>query len=230
MIGNIVVILIIMFMAGMIYRGTKRGLVRVVYSVAVLLVSVIISQILAVPIGNAIRGNEKIYNSIKEKTDSYVEVNIRPEIEKMQGDIENVKLEELSLPTAITKAVLQDNIEKEMSKGTDAVCEVVSTAMVLMCLRAMVSLVIFILVFIAMRALGIFFDIFSRLPGIRYINKGIGGCIGFLQALLVLWILCLVLMAMTGTEFGNKANKVVSENQILSFIYDTNPIVGLYHT
>ncbi len=228
MIGNIAVILIIMFLSAMIYRGTRRGVIKLVYSVAVLTVSILISQILAVPIGDAIRNNEKIHNMIKEKTDVYVEVNIRPEIEKMQQEAGDMEMEELSLPTAVTKTFLKDTIEKEKTKGTDAICNAVSEGIVILCLRALVSITIFVLVFFAMRVIGTALDVFSKLPGIRYVNKGIGGCVGFLQGVLVLWLLCLVLMCMTGTEYGDKVYSVVNENEVLSFIYDTNPIVKMY--
>lgn len=229
---------VLIFLAAMAYNGSKKGVIRLVYSVVAMVVAMMLSQCLAIPVSNFLTKSTPVYKTIKSHTENYVETNIRPNIELKQlegaGSVEDA----LELPEALKnmlfdESVLGKDAEELLSGdivtiGTDKICESISKGLAAVCMRAVVSIVIFIIIAIALSFISKTLNIFSRIPGIYTLNKTAGAIVGLAEGIVVLWIVSIVIMTMSGTATGNALMTMIDKNSVLSFIYDTNIFAKLF--
>ena len=65
-------------------------------------------------------------------------------------------------------------------------------------------------------------DLFSRLPLLNLINRIGGLAVGLLQGLLVVWVLFLVISALSATDIGMRLMEMVDASALLGPLYDGN--------
>lgn len=211
-----------LFLAAMTYMGSKKGLIRLIYSAASLIIAMVLSQCLSVPVTNFVEKNTQIYDVVKERMDIYVDVSVGENLESSTEQAWEDIQKSLNLPKSVTSMLFDDYVQPESGFNTDEFCNYVSEGLTLICMRLITTIILFLLIFIIMRCAPAFFDVFARLPVINEINRIAGAAVGFGEGIIILWILCIVIMAMTGTPTGNKVMDAVDSNAFLSFIYNTN--------
>ena len=69
--------------------------------------------------------------------------------------------------------------------------------------------------------------IFSRLPVIRFFDRGLGLILGLLEAVLIIYIILALLFAVTPLRESVAADKYISESTLTKYMYENNPIVTL---
>lgn len=212
----------VLFLAAMTYMGSKKGFIRLIYSAASLLIAMILSQCLSVPVTNFVEKNTQIYDVVKGRMDSYVYVSVEENLESSTEQAWEDIQKSLNLPKSVTSMLFDDYVQPESGFNTDEFCDYVSEGLTLICMRLITTILLFLIIFIIMRCAPAFFDVFARLPVINEINRLAGAAVGFGEGVIILWILCVVIMAMTGTPTGNKVMDAVDSNAFLSFIYNTN--------
>ena len=94
-------------------------------------------------------------------------------------------------------------------------------------LKAVVFVVLFILVYLTLKVLVIWLDLIAKLPILSGINKMAGAVLGGIQALLFIWILCIVLTIFSRTEIGRIVFEQVNASLWLSWLYDHNMLANL---
>ena len=65
-------------------------------------------------------------------------------------------------------------------------------------------------------------DLFSRLPLLNLLNRVGGLAVGLIQGLLVVWVLFLIISALSATDIGMSLMEMVDGSTLLSPIYDGN--------
>lgn len=70
-------------------------------------------------------------------------------------------------------------------------------------------------------------NLLSRLPVIHTMNKMGGMLVGLLKGLILLWLICIVITIMSGTEAGIYLYGQINESPFLKYIYDNNMIMAL---
>lgn len=232
--GNIILICVLAFLVLMAYRGYKRGVIKVVYSIVAIMISMSISLWLTKPVTDFLKNNTPVYSMIKKQMDYYVDKNLKENMDDTAVDIQKNSLETLSnsldnlnLPRSITDSIEKNLNSKNIEQGTDGFYDYISESLTYLCMRACVTVVIMIILLCILRVLAVALDIFAKLPVINEVNKIIGIIIGTIEGILLVWVACLVLMACSGTPQGSQLMTEVSNNQILSFIFDNNIFVIL---
>ncbi|MDE5781397.1 MAG: CvpA family protein [Lachnospiraceae bacterium] len=211
-----------LFLASMTYMGSKKGFIRLIYSAASLMIAMVLSQCLSVPVTNFVEKNTQIYDFVKERMDIYVDESVGENLESSTEQAWEDIQKSLNLPKSVTSMLFDDYVQPESGFNTDEFCNYVSEGLTLICMRLITTIILFLLITIIMRSALAFFDVFARLPVINEINRLAGAAVGFGEGIIILWILCIVIMAMTGTPTGNKVMDAVDGNAFLSFIYNTN--------
>ena len=101
----------------------------------------------------------------------------------------------------------------------DGLAEMIVGAISYMITFAVASLVVLVL--------GLLLDIAAKLPGIRQMNKLLGGLMGFAQGYLVISLIYVVAVAFASTEFGSGILEMISRNSLLTWIYGNNFVVDI---
>ena len=65
-------------------------------------------------------------------------------------------------------------------------------------------------------------DIISKLPLINGLNKTAGLFVGFIHGIVMVWVGCIILTALSSTKFGESLFILINESPILSSIYNNN--------
>ena len=91
-----------------------------------------------------------------------------------------------------------------------------------MIVNSIAFIVLFAVVVIAIRTAVALLDIISKLPVLNFLNKSGGAVCGFAEALLAVWILCIIVTAFGTTEWARTVLAEINNNLFLSFIYSNN--------
>lgn len=83
----------------------------------------------------------------------------------------------------------------------------------------------FLLVTIIFRAIVFALDIVAELPGIGAVNHLIGGLMGAVGALVIVWILFLVITLLFTTAIGKEMFRMIEASGFLQALYDYNPVL-----
>ena len=94
-------------------------------------------------------------------------------------------------------------------------------------LNAISFVLVFVGVSIIMRIIIRCLNLLSRLPVIHTMNKMGGMLVGLLKGLIVLWLICIVITIMSGSEAGIYLYSQINESPFLKYIYDNNMIMAL---
>ena len=239
--------------------GWRKGVIRIVLSLASILITIIAAVIVAPLATSAVKSgtnlDENLSQSIYEllsnnkEIDDYfianqrnlLDVNINhissysDEVNKVIGEVGN----RINLPESLTDAVkaipeseLADVITDYTSTSVKEITlRIISVRLANIVLTAIIYIMIMVIVFIALRIVIAATGIVSRLPVIKQANKAGGVILGLLEGLVVIWLFFTVVTAISGTETASKILLQIHGNNILEGLYNCNPITKLlFHT
>ena len=137
-------------------------------------------------------------------------------------------IEELPLPDQLKNLLVENNnIEVYRLMGVEFFRDYIGGYLADTVLKAVVFVVLFILVYLTLKVLVIWLDLIAKLPILSGINKMAGAVLGGIQALLFIWILCIVLTIFSRTEIGRIVFEQVNASLWLSWLYDHNMLANL---
>ncbi len=211
-----------LIIGGGAFLGWRAGFVKTVFSL-VSTIAVIILTILFSPIvTNMLKSSDIIYGGIRGQLASIIHF---PDME--EGTTTDDFIDGLSLPDSI----------KDTLKGNEAITEYAGARLeeleVYVCdtltdiiVNAIGFIVTFLIAAAGLALLCFVLNIISKLPVLHQINTLAGVAVGALEGLVVVWIFFIVITMFGTTEFGRETLALISENPVLSFLYDSNLLSG----
>lgn len=224
--------------------GYRRGFVKKLAAMVSLLVSVALVSALLPWITDFLKENTPVYTMIEEQCRSVMEKQIGDTLlldaKKSSDDssqagnstpllgnltrIEQTELiENLPLPEFLQDLLLDYNNEegyKGLGVGTfqDYLTGFIATGILNVAAFLISVLVVHLLLWLSISAL----SILTKLPVIRVVNRVAGLVLGLLQALLVIWLACLILSLVSGTEPGMQLMELIKSSSWLNWLYESN--------
>lgn len=212
--------MVLAFMAVMAIIGLKNGFVKMLFSIVSLTATIIITAVIGPHVAAYLKENTSVYETVQQKTCAFIE-NALIKMEEEAG--ESKKIEDLPLPEVIKEKLLENNNEETYNLfGAESLGEYISEYVSGVAVNAIAFCATFIVVFIAIKLIVYFLDLISKLPLLNCLNRSLGAALGLLEGMLVLWLLCLVVTAGAGNEWGQNLLAMINESEILSFIYNNN--------
>lgn len=195
------------------FIGRSKGLVKIVLSMVATIVAIFISGVLTTPISEFFKDKFGIIDKIKDV---------------VANTLKDVKIDDVSY---IEKMELPDIIKDKIVEGVQGieipVKDYVVESIASVALSAIVFIVIFIIATIAVSvAIGVL-DILAKLPLIKQANQAAGFVAGAIYGVVVVWIAMVVLTALSSTAWASDILLTIGNNELLSFVYDSNPIMGV---
>lgn len=220
LVAGVIIFLVIMWTV-----GYKKGFIRIALSLVVTIISLILALILSPMVSEFIKEKTPIYDTVKKQMNSYVSEYLEGTIDSASSQTQETAINKLNLPTSIKDKLISGNTDKiKQNMGVDKFSEYVSESLTDTLVNAVSILGLFIVIKLLLRVLILMADIISRLPIIHGINKSLGGIIGLAEGLLIIWVVCIGLTAISGTAIGTEIFAAIGENPILNFIYNNNLI------
>lgn len=225
--GNILLVGVGLFIVAMVAIGLKRGLVKMAFSFVSVFVILILVNILT-PSAKQLLKETPIYEGIKSNIEAYVTKHVETSTENMtQTGVRAQKkiIETLPLPKQVIKSLADNNNQKSYdSMKVKSFSAYIVESLSDMVLGALAFVILFVVLSILIRVLMHVLDIVTKLPVIHAFNTAGGAIIGLAESVIIIWIACIIVTAFSTTEWGQEICRAISENSILSFLYDNNII------
>lgn len=214
MIGYVVLLGLIGYLALRAYIGYKKGFVKTVLSIANLLIAIVVAAMVVTPVASFLKANTQMHEKIHFNVSEYVDEN---------AVIDEKTVNNLELPKAI-KDMLIKEADTEVTSYTTQVVDKLSDLIH----RALTFLILVVVLYITIKILINVLDLVTKLPVLNQINKVSGLIIGILNGLVTIWIAAIVLTIFSNTESAQEVFKIINGNEALSFIYNNNVLVVLF--
>ncbi len=236
--------------------GWKQGLIKIVVSIAAMVVTIIATAIIAPLISSAINEktdwNEKISESVYQMISKNKNINDSFDIDEEDTYIEGIEEvseqqtgaiagkiqmigERVNMPQnvidTITEISSAELIDKITAKGSATIKEIAMRAFAMrladIILRAVVYSAVFIIIFVILKIVVSITGLIGMLPVIHQANQ-IGGLLcGLIEALIVVWVMFTVITALGGTTQMSQLIGKIHDNVVTDFIYNNNPIMKM---
>lgn len=218
---NWLTIVVGVYLAGMVLYGHYKGFIRLAVSVVALIATLVIVNMAMPVVTNYLKDNEVVYNLFENSMKKAV--GVTGPGDGFSPSEQRVIIENLNLPDQIKESLLENNNNEVyrllgVDKFADYIIRYLSNKVINIVCFAVLFAVVSIVIHIIMRWL----DLMARLPIINGMNKIAGAILGGAEALLVIWIICLVLPAFASTQFGIEVMAQIGSSKFLSFLYHNN--------
>ncbi len=208
--------------------GWKKGLIRMVFSFAISIVTFVIILVTGPYVEQYIKENTSIYEKMEASISVFVQENLQQNISEMTQTQEESVVAQLPLPEFIQNMLTKDNtVEQYTANQVNGLSYSISHGLTDIAFRVLIYVAMFIVISIVLRIGLLILDSITKLPGIHLVNAIGGAVFGLVNALIFIWILCMIVTALASTEFGINTLGMIKESPFLSFIYNNNLLLQL---
>lgn len=225
-------IAVALYLLAMVLNGHHKGFIRLAVSAAAMLITLVTVNYTMPYVTEWLKNDTPVYETMKEKMAESVGIDdILTELgleEHTQKADEWLIIEELPLPEQMKNLLVENNnIEVYRMMGVEFFRDYIGGYLADTVLKAAVFIVLFVIVYLALKVLVVWLDLIAKLPILSGINKMAGAALGGVQALIFIWIMCIVLTIFSRTEIGQMMYAQVNASPWLSWLYDHNMLANL---
>lgn len=201
----------------------RRGLVKSVWKITALVLTIVLVIALKTPVVNYLAGTDmanRIYKSVSDSLTAELEnpINeVNTDEEAAQSGTIPPYLMEQMLKTVNSDS---DNINSAIEKGMDELARRLTMLM----LKIIAVIGLFIIIRILLMAVFIVLDGASKLPVIGHANALLGGILGIINALAIIYIVCAVLSILS---VSSDIQNLINQSYIVKYFYNYNILLQL---
>lgn len=134
--------------------------------------------------------------------------------------------EALSLPDFLSNSI-EDSI-KQMSEIKNNVMEVVTDSITRLIMQVIALLLLFVLVRIFVFLVVKLLESLFGLPWLKTVNKTLGACVGVVNAMLLVYIICGAVSLFTPMDNLAGVNQAVDATMVVKYFYNNNLLLSLF--
>lgn len=227
--GHWLEIITAVYLLGMILYGHHKGFIRLAVSAAALLITLVAVNYALPYVTDWLKEDTPLYENMKDKVIEGIGLEeMLGESGSLQKEDEWELIEKVPLPEQFKKMLTKNN-NSEVYKmlGAERFEDYVGGYVAYTILRAAVYIIMFLIVFVGLQILVFWLDLIAKLPILSGINQIAGAILGAVEALIFIWIICLVCTALSRTGAGEAAMEQIAASSWLSWIYDHNILLHL---
>lgn len=213
------------FLLSMVLYGHYRGFLRLALTMTALILSLIVVRVTTPYVTGILTENTGIQRAIGQGLlhMAGIEETASAEAETQLPVQQREAIERLRLPEQMKELLLENNNNEIYHiLGVDAFLDYLGAYLARMVLNLIGSVVMFIIVFLAIRLLIKWLDLVAKLPILSGINQIAGAILGGCQGLLVLWVAALAVRACSAMPWAQVVLTQVESSLWLSFLYHNN--------
>ena len=212
----------VLIIGGGAFLGWRAGFVKTVFSLVSTIAVIILTILFSPMVTNMLKSSDIIYGGIRGQLASIIHF---PDME--EGTTTDHIIDGLSLPDSIKDTLKRNEAITEYAGARLEELEVyVCDTLTDIIVNAIGFIVTFLIAAAGLALLCFVLNIISKLPVLHQINTLAGVAVGALEGLVVVWIFFIVITMFGTTEFGRETLALISENPVLSFLYDSNLLSG----
>ena len=223
---NIVLIITaVIFLFGAL-NGLRKGLIRTVFSTFALIASLVIAAY-GGPYAAKFLKTTPFYEQMCGKVQGAITLEIEEETtDQISGQIDTIN--QLPFPEEIKKGLIENNNSHIYEAlGIDKFTQYMANYICMLIINVVSYILVFIIGYIVLRIIGLLLDGIADLPVIGGLNRLGGLILGMINGIAGIWVLFIIITIFCTTEWGIEAFRQINENQILTFIYNHNYLLGI---
>lgn len=226
---NILTIIVLGFLILSAWIGMKRGLIKTVFSMFSMIIAIALTALISPAVSKSLQENEKVMSYFAEKADALIpfeEIESRLELETKKT-VQTEFLKKLHLPESVITSLEENNSANFYEVlGVDTFEDYLCHSIASIVVNALAFAITFLVILILLKVLCFALNLVSKLPVLNQANHLLGLAAGFLYAIMIVWVGCILLTAFSSTEAGSSLMKMVKESEVLSYIYDHNLLLS----
>ena len=220
------------YLLAMVLHGHYKGFIRLAVSATAMLITLVTVHYIMPYVTDWLKYDTPVYETMKEKMAESVGIDEILDRLGLEGYTQKADewliIEELPLPEQMKDLLVENNnIEVYRMMGVEFFRDYVGGYLADTVLKAAIFVILFVLIYLALKVLVIWLDLIAKLPILSGINKIAGAVLGGVQALVFIWILCIVLTVFARTELGEIVFAQVTASPWLSWLYNHNILANL---
>lgn len=157
--------------------------------------------------------------------------NVEPEVieqAELPRDKQIELIQNADIPNVFKELLLTNNNSSEYEKlGVVTFFEYIDKYMAKVIVNIIAFLLTLLVVMIVFRAILYALNVIEDLPVLGLLNRLAGGVLGIGGALLVIWVIFVVITLLYTTSIGEELFRMIEGNELLTFLYEWNPIMRL---
>ncbi len=216
----------------MVY-GYVKGFIRIVISLVAMVATLVLVGMFVPKVTEMIVDYTPLDEAIELKFTSamfgdeiYIETT--EETEELALTEQISLIESADIPDFLKEAALDNNNNEIYSQlGVTTFAEYIGRYLAEWVINVLAYIITFIIVWCVVSIFVFSLDVIAGLPVLHGINRGIGTVLGLGVALVVIWIGFLGLSLMYSSEIGQMCYAWIEESEILTYLYNVNPIITM---
>lgn len=221
--GNWLAVVVGVYLISMVLYGHYKGFIRLAVSMASIIVTLFLVNLAMPQVTSYLKDNTAIHTMVESNLKKAFEIDQISSKESELPAQQRTLIEDLKLPKQLKDGLIENNNnEVYQILGVEAFTDYVASYLSGIMINIIGFFLLFILIQVILRILVRWLDIVARLPIISGLNKIAGALLGGLEGLIFLWIACLIVTALSGSEFGMSMINQIESSKWLLFLYDNN--------
>lgn len=212
---NILLIIVLVILAGSVLWGIRRGFIRVVFTLAaIVLMSALVSWI-SPQVNDFLRENTSLHQVFTEKCTDRIQQKTEKSIEQ---DMPRLWSDQLAVQAneAVNSVLDSTGIYRETG-------EFIADWI----LKGIACVISFLVIGIVLKLIINLLDLVSKLPLLRGVNRILGAAAGLIFGLLIVWFGLFVVALACTSQWGQQALASIEKSDFLTFLYQNNGVLYL---
>ncbi|MCI8327806.1 MAG: CvpA family protein [Lachnospiraceae bacterium] len=232
---NWLLIVVLAILIIYIIYGYCKGMLRVLYSMLSLIITIVFVAWATPYISKMIEENTQIYQKIATKCEEGIRKRAQEQIsEKTEEEADTNSLKEygIEIPEFLEKEFFQ-----KIQEGSDNILEstgaykAVAEQMARFIVNGIALFIAWIICIIILHFLKGIVDGISKLPILKSVNHILGAVIGFVEGLLIVWLFFYFIKIMQAIPMGQELLSLIKDSEILTILFENNfvaYIIGIF--
>lgn len=211
--------------------GYKKGFVKIAASLIAAVLCIVLVMFISPSVSQWIQESTPLRETIQEKCvkviapdGSTIEDALQIEVTREE---QKSLIEDAELPDILGEKLWENNNpEIYTALGVESFVEYIGAYIAKVIADILAFLITFIVVYIVIRFVIGMLKIVDKIPLVGGANRTVGAVLGAVIGILIIWVLFIIITLLYNTQFGASCLANISENEILTWLYNNNILMN----
>lgn len=214
---NILFLVAVGILIGCTLVSFRKGLIKSILSFGTCIITLMLAQWLNPYVTDFIMEQTPLYDTVKEQC-MQIYTPQKQEGIKLTGTDEEI-IQSYPIAESLKKQMIENNNDVMYEiLNVNAIEEYIAGYIAKSVISAAAYVLTFVLVFILLRIAVVALDLITHLPVLKEVNKTAGGVLGFLEGMLLVWVMLFAIGMFRTTAWGMALQEQINENMFLLWI------------
>ena len=226
----IAVIAVIIFLVIFLIVGLVRGFLRIILTTFSLIITIVLAGMLAKPLAEFAENGTVIGPRVQHRIEEYVDSKLST-ASAAASAVENSFIDALPLTAAMKEDLKARNtLGGYVDQGVNSFSEYLAVNLTTLIIRILSYVILFIVIYLVLRLILRLSNVINHIPILGGINRIAGAVVGLAEGVIFLWIFSMIIMMLSGTDFGITCERIIINSPFLQFIHEHNYLMVIINS